>query len=106
MRVRETSFSVAFGSSWIKMAVCDVSLRLSKIRIRTLPNDRVAGTLLSPYVSAAMTTILHTAEPRGLVEKTAPERYVPPPRPPPVGLSRGEPSGARRRVARAPKEPQ
>src|SRR5437868_5087370 len=89
MRVRETSFSVAFGSSWIKMAVCDVSLRLSKIQIRTLPNDRVAGTLLSTYVSAAMTTLLETTAPRGLVlEKTALERYVPPAKPSLIGMPR------------------
>src|SRR6476660_6290186 len=37
-----------------------------------------------------MTTILQTAEPRGLVEKTALERYVPPAKPSLVGLSRGE----------------
>jgi 23S rRNA (adenine2503-C2)-methyltransferase len=37
-----------------------------------------------------MTTILHTAEPRGFVEKTALERYVPPAKPSLVGLSRGE----------------
>jgi len=38
----------------------------------------------------AMTTILHTAEPRGFVEKIALERYVPPARPSLVGLSRAQ----------------
>ncbi|MGB9369568.1 MAG: 23S rRNA (adenine(2503)-C(2))-methyltransferase RlmN [Xanthobacteraceae bacterium] len=37
-----------------------------------------------------MTTVLQTAEPRGFVEKTALERYVPPAKPSLVGLSRGE----------------
>jgi 23S rRNA (adenine2503-C2)-methyltransferase len=36
----------------------------------------------------AMTTILQTAQPRGFVEKTALERYVPPAKPSLVGLSR------------------
>ena len=35
-----------------------------------------------------MTTILQTAEPRGFVEKSALERYVPPAKPSLVGLSR------------------
>jgi 23S rRNA (adenine2503-C2)-methyltransferase len=35
-----------------------------------------------------MTTVLQTAEPRGFVEKTALERYVPPAKPSLVGLSR------------------
>jgi 23S rRNA (adenine2503-C2)-methyltransferase len=37
-----------------------------------------------------MTTILQTAEPRGFVEKTALERYVPPAKPSLVGLSRAQ----------------
>ena len=37
-----------------------------------------------------MTTVLQTAEPRGFVEKTALERYVPPAKPSLVGLSRAQ----------------
>src|SRR3954464_13887440 len=37
-----------------------------------------------------MTTILQTAEPRGFVEKSALERYVPPAKPSLVGLSRAQ----------------
>ena len=37
-----------------------------------------------------MTTILQTAEPRGAIEKTALERYVPPAKPSLVGLSRAQ----------------
>src|ERR1041384_804227 len=37
-----------------------------------------------------MTTILQTAEPRGFVEKTALERYVPPAKPSLVGMSRAQ----------------
>src|SRR5436309_4039143 len=37
-----------------------------------------------------MTTILQTAEPRGFIEKTALERYVPPAKPSLVGLSRAQ----------------
>ncbi len=42
------------------------------------------------YVTSVMTTILQTAEPRGFVEKTALERYVPPAKPSLVGLSRAQ----------------
>src|ERR1044071_1667198 len=42
------------------------------------------------YVTRVVTTVLQTAEPRGFVEKTALERYVPPAKPSLVGLSRGE----------------
>ena len=41
-----------------------------------------------------MTTVLQTAEPRGFVEKTALERYVPPAKPSLVGLSRAQLSEA------------
>src|SRR3954454_108664 len=37
-----------------------------------------------------MTTILQTAEPRGFIEKTALERYVPPAKPSLVGMSRAQ----------------
>src|SRR4051812_37478901 len=37
-----------------------------------------------------MTTILQTAEPRGFVEKTALERYVPPAKPSLIGMSRAQ----------------
>src|SRR5438552_16101744 len=39
---------------------------------------------------SVMTTILQTTEPRGFIEKSALERYVPPAKPSLVGLSRGE----------------
>src|ERR1043166_7583109 len=41
-----------------------------------------------------MTTILQTAEPRGFVEKSALERYVPPAKPSLVGMSRAQLSDA------------
>src|SRR3954451_22910374 len=37
-----------------------------------------------------MTTTLQTAEPRGFVEKTALERYVPPTKPSLIGMSRAQ----------------
>src|SRR3954469_364360 len=41
-----------------------------------------------------MTTILQTTAPRGFVEKTALERYIPPAKPSLVGLSRAQLAGA------------
>src|SRR5436305_2957788 len=51
----------------------------------------MAGIFVPTYVTRAMTTILQAEHaPRGFVEKTALERYVPPAKPSLVGLSRAQ----------------
>ncbi len=50
----------------------------------------MAGVFAPTYVTRVMTTILQTAAPRGFVEKTALERYVPPAKPSLVGMSRAQ----------------
>ena len=54
----------------------------------------MAGVYVATYVTRVMTILLQTVEPRGFVEKTALERYVPPAKPSLVGMSRGELAGA------------
>src|SRR3954464_9731116 len=51
-----------------------------------------------------MTTILQTVEPRGFVEKTALERYIPPAKPSLVGLSRAQLAGALGEIGVAEKQ--